>query len=87
MNACIVLTEQNKSEELVSLLESERNNIMAHPNNTVERKINILKLYEVIFLLLLRRSVSPISMRDGLVQTSLSVRFLAVKSRYFKLSA
>ena len=48
MNACIVLTEQNKSEELVSLLESERNNIMAHPNNTVE---NEWQLHSVMALL------------------------------------
>lgn len=48
MNACKVLAEQNKSEKLVTLLESERNNLMSHPNNSVD---NEWQLHSVMALL------------------------------------
>lgn len=49
MNACIVLAEQNKSEELVTLLESERNNIMAHPNNDVYNEWQLQSVMALLY--------------------------------------
>ena len=45
----IELAKQNKAKELVHLLEKERGNFYAHPNNTIDNEIDLISLFAMLY--------------------------------------
>ena len=45
----IELAKQNKAKELVHLLEKERGNFYAHPNNTIDNEIALINLFAMLY--------------------------------------
>ena len=46
----IELAKQNKAKELVHLLEKERGNFYAHPNNTIDNEIDLISLFAMLYI-------------------------------------
>lgn len=49
MQHCIELTEQGESKQLLDLLVAERENIYAHPNNSISNCWDLLSMYAMLY--------------------------------------
>ena len=49
MQHCIELTEQGESKQLLNLLVAERENIYAHPNNSISNCWNLHSVYAMLY--------------------------------------
>lgn len=49
MQHCIELTEQGESKQLLDLLVAERENIYAHPNNSISNCWNLHSVYAMLY--------------------------------------
>lgn len=49
IKASIILVKQNKSSELLTLLKKEKNNIYAHPSNTLDNQMRLTDTFFILY--------------------------------------